>query len=214
MPTGVVRATILLLMSGSVWLACGGGTPFHASPVASFSTSPEGVAIAGVTIVVFSATASDPGGGALTLTWDFGDGASGSGASVTHVYSSAGVFPISLSVRDARGGAAAVGSKVTVGSLSGRWLLSEGGGRFYERGYDLVQAGADLGGQPFAGPDKGCLGALAGVVTSPRQLSFRFVGCDNETVVISGIADESLLSVSGTYTHPSGPPQPIVLSRE
>jgi hypothetical protein len=45
-----------------------------------------------------------------------------------------------------------VGTSVAVGSLSGRWLLSEGGAKFYER--------------------------------------------------------------PGTYTHPDGPPQPIVLTRE
>jgi len=208
----LVKVPILLLVS--VWLACGGGSPANVSPTASFSRSPEGVVITGVTIVVFTATASDPDGDVLTLTWDFGDGVSGSGASVTHVYSSEGVFPVSLSIRDGRGGAAALGSTVTTRSLSGRWLLSEGGARFYERGYDIVQAGPALGGQPFAVPDKGCLGALTGVATSPRELSFHFAGCDNEIVVISGIADQGLLSVAGTYTHPSGPPQPIVLAHE
>jgi hypothetical protein len=72
-----------------------------------------------------------------------------------------------------------------------------------------------LGGHPFAGrgAGEGCLGDITGVATSPRSIRFAFVGCDGETVVVEGTVSSDLTFVTGTYTHPSGPPQPIRLSR-
>jgi PKD repeat protein len=203
----------LSLVAGAFLGACGGRGPTNVSPAVTFAVSPPGVAIVGVTAVTFLASATDPDGGALNYRLDFGDGTSASSAAATHVYQTEGTFPVALTVRDEGGGSTTVTTAVTVGSLSGRWLLSEGGGRFYERGYDLVQRGAALTGLPFSDADKHCLGEIGGLVVSPRTLSFEFVGCDREVVVINGTAAETLLTITGTYTHPSGPPQPITLSR-
>jgi PKD repeat protein len=43
---------------------------------------------------------SDPDGDALTYAWSFGDGASSTGASVTHSYATASVFTVDLTVND------------------------------------------------------------------------------------------------------------------
>ena len=52
----------------------------------------------------FDASATTPGDGTLTtFAWDFGDGASGSGAVVSHTYASAGTFTARLTVSDALG---------------------------------------------------------------------------------------------------------------
>src|SRR5438132_1100166 len=58
--------------------------------------------------VVFNATAT---GGVLpyTFTWDFGDGSTATGSTVTHVFSAAGIYIVVLTVTDA-GGARAVAS--------------------------------------------------------------------------------------------------------
>jgi PKD repeat protein len=194
--------------------ACHKESPARASPTVSLSRTPDGTAIAGATAVVFTAAATDTGGHALTVSWDLGDGQKASGASVVHVYAKEGVFAVSVTVSDDRGGVTTVGSSITVGSLSGRWLLSEGGARFYERGFDITQTSTDLGGRPFSVPDKGCLGDLHGTVTSPRTIRFAFQACDDNVVVVDGTAAGDLRSIPGTYTHPDGPPQPIVLSRE
>jgi len=193
---------------------CRNGSPAHASPIVSLSRTPEGTAIAGATEVVFTATVSDTGGGVLTVSWDLGDGQKASGASVVHVYATEGVFPVAVTASDAGGGVTTVGSSITVGSLSGRWLLSEGGERFYERGFDVTQTASDLSGRPFSVPDQGCLGDLHGRVTSPRTLRFEFTGCDGNVVLIDGTAAGDLRSIPGTYTHPDGPPQVMVLTRE
>lgn len=189
-------------------------TAARASPTISLSRAPDGTAIAGATDVVFTATVTDAGGGALTVSWDLGDGQKATGASVVHVYAKEGVYPVSVTASASGGGSTTVGSSITVGTLSGRWLLSEGGQRFYERGFDLAQSGADLGGRPFSVPDKGCLGGLHGRVTSPRTIRFAFTACDDNVVVIDGVAAGDLRTIPGTYTHPDGPPQAMVLTRE
>ena len=193
---------------------CRKASPANASPTVSISRSRDGLLISGVTVVVLTAAASDANGDALSVTWDLGDGQAASGASVVHVYAKDGVFPVALTVSDNHGGVTTVGSSITVGNLSGRWLLSEGGGKFYERGFDLVQTGPALSGRPYSEPDKGCLGDLQGHVTSPRTVRFDFQACDGNVVVIDGIATSDLLQIPGTYTHPDGPPQPMILTRQ
>ncbi|MCD6383171.1 MAG: PKD domain-containing protein, partial [Thermoplasmata archaeon] len=45
-------------------------------------------------------SSSDPDGDSITILWDFGDGARGSGVKVSHTYLSSGVFTITLTVSD------------------------------------------------------------------------------------------------------------------
>ena len=125
------------------------------SPTLSLSRSPDGFAIAEVTAVVLTAEASLAGGDALAVSWDFGDGQTGSGASVTHVYAREGVYAVSVTASGSRGGVTTTGTAVTVGGLGGRWLLSGGGERFYETGFDITQAGPTLGGRPYSVPGQG-----------------------------------------------------------
>ena len=209
-----VRWAPVACLLSFVLAGCGQENPAQTSPTVTVSRTPEGAAIAGATQVVFTATASDPSGGTLTVSWDLGDGQKASGASVVHVYATAGVFPVAVTVSNGGGGVTTVGSSITVGSLAGRWLLSEGGERFYERGFDITQTASEVSGRPFSEPDQGCLGDLRGRVASPRTLRFEFTGCDGNVVRIDGTASGDLRSIPGTYTHPDGPPQAVVLSRE
>jgi hypothetical protein len=144
---------ILLCGIAFILPGCRKGSPANASPTVSLFRTPDGLPISGVTVVVFTAVASDANGDALTMTWDLGDGQTASGASVVHVYARQGVFPVALTVSDNHGGVTTLGSSITVGSLSGRWLLSEGGGRFYERGFDIAQTSSALSGRPYSEPD-------------------------------------------------------------
>ena len=212
-----MRPTILRLSAVGLWtlaLASCHESSTSASPSLSLSVSPDGQALVGVTQVAFTATVSDPSGGSLDVNWDFGDGQTASGPSVVHLYAREGVFAVGVTVTSGHGGSAAAGTTVTVGDLTGRWSLSEGGGKFYEWGFDITQAGAALGGRPYAVPDHGCTGDIAGALKSPRTLRFEFVACDGNTVVVDGSVAGDLRSIPGTYTHPDGPPQPMVLSRQ
>jgi hypothetical protein len=207
-----IRSAVLTCVLALLSPGCQENSPANASPTLALSRSPDGLAIAGVTAVAFVAGASDANGDPLTVTWDFGDGQSASGASVLHVYAREGVFAVSVTATDGRGGVTTTGTSVTAGGLTGRWLLSEGGERFYEWGFDITQGGSTLGGRPYSVPDKRCLGDLHGRVISPLTVRFEFGACDNNTVVIDGTAAADLRSIPGTYTHPDGPPQPIVLT--
>ena len=61
-----------------------------------------------------SAGTFDPGGHALTLTWQFGDGPSSSLANPTHTYASAGTRTITLGVTDNYGRSASKSLTITV----------------------------------------------------------------------------------------------------
>ncbi len=175
-----VRWAAVAWMMLVVLPGCRKGSPGHASPTVSLSRTPDGAAIAGATQVVFTATISDTGGGVLTVSWDLGDGQKASGASVVHVYATEGVFPVVVTASDAGGGVTTVGSSITVGSLSGRWLLSEGGERFYERGFDITQTASDLNGRPFSVPDQRCLSRGRTRIRMARRR--RWSCLENETV--------------------------------
>jgi hypothetical protein len=58
--------------------------------------------------------------GTLTYAWDFGDGTTGSGPLVTHVYGTSGLFTVKVDVSDGKKSATATGS-VTIRSLAGTW---------------------------------------------------------------------------------------------
>ncbi|HYG74200.1 MAG TPA: PKD domain-containing protein [Planctomycetota bacterium] len=56
--------------------------------------------------ITFTAPASDPDYDTLAFDWNFGDGATGTGASPTHIYGAPGTYTISVVLSDANGGSA------------------------------------------------------------------------------------------------------------
>ncbi len=78
-------------------------TPANTDPTANLSASVvSGEAPLSVT---FNASgSSDPDGDSLTYTWNFGDGSRGTGVSQSHTYTAAGVYNVTLTVRDGQGG--------------------------------------------------------------------------------------------------------------
>lgn len=68
------------------------------APVAAFSYTPATIYIA--VVVTFDGSASTDDLGVVSWTWDFGDGAVGSGSTATHSYVRKGVFLVTLTVTD------------------------------------------------------------------------------------------------------------------
>ncbi len=67
-------------------------------------------------VVLFDATgSSDPDGQIVGVDWDFGDGASGQGASVSHQYGLAGSYTVTLTVTDNIGATASASVLIHVG---------------------------------------------------------------------------------------------------
>lgn len=91
----------------------------------TFSSTPTAnpaVGLAAATSISFTTTASDPNGDSLTYSWDFGDGATGTGATTSHVYNAAGNFNVKVKVDDGNGGTAESNLTITVRSLTGTWV--------------------------------------------------------------------------------------------
>jgi PKD repeat protein len=79
-------------------------TPFLAPPTAAFTVAPsDGPVVVGET-VTFNATMSyDPDGTIAKYQWAFGDGVEGTGETVTHIYSAADNYTVTLKVVDDNG---------------------------------------------------------------------------------------------------------------
>jgi hypothetical protein len=91
-----------------------------APSIGSVSVAPQS-GLQGATDITFSvAGANDPEGDPLTYTWEFGDGSTGSGATVTHKYATAGTFSATVTVGDGQHTVSARGS-VSIVSLTGTW---------------------------------------------------------------------------------------------
>lgn len=80
-------------------------TIINLAPVAAIDSVPTG--IRNVPFWFSGSNSSDPESDPLTYTWDFGDGATGTGSAVSHEYSSVGPFTVTLIVSDGTDSAAA-----------------------------------------------------------------------------------------------------------
>jgi PKD domain len=91
----------------AVWIADDrGGSPNDRDATPATISSLSVPASAGVgSRVLFAAAASDALSPAVSLRWDFGDGASAPGAAVSHVYGAPGRYSVTVMARDAAGNA-------------------------------------------------------------------------------------------------------------
>jgi PKD repeat protein len=82
-------------------------------PVALFGSSPA-VPIPGQSIGFDGRGSNDPDGTIAAYAWDFGDGATGTGATATHAYAGPGTYTVRLTVTDHAGQKTTVTRPVTV----------------------------------------------------------------------------------------------------
>lgn len=77
-------------------------TPPNTPPIAAATASPAS-GWAPLLVNFSGAGSSDPGGGLVDYRWDFGDGTTGGGASISHLYTTPGVYDAWLVVTDTGG---------------------------------------------------------------------------------------------------------------
>lgn len=110
----------------------------------------------GASITMSAAGSTDPDGDALTYTWTFGDGATATGASVSHTYANNGVYTVRVVATDIRGltddavtTATVANVAPAVGAFAGATLLPgetyTGAGSFTDPGADSWSATVDYG---------------------------------------------------------------------
>lgn len=80
----------------------------NVAPVASFTSASSRFTAA------LTSTASDSDGQISAVAWAFGDGATGSGDQVSHVYASAGTYTVTMTVTDNDGASTATSSPVVI----------------------------------------------------------------------------------------------------
>jgi PKD repeat protein len=89
--------------------ALGQGTKPNQAPTAAFDTTTTDLAVA-----VDASASADADGTLASYAWDFGDGATATGAKATHAYAAAGTYPVRLTVTDDKGATAVKTADVTV----------------------------------------------------------------------------------------------------
>ena len=78
-------------------------------PNAAFTST-----VNGMTVDLDASTSSDPDGSVASSYWDFGDGTTGTGTTVSHTYANEGTYDVTLSVLDNQGALDTATSAVTV----------------------------------------------------------------------------------------------------
>jgi hypothetical protein len=130
--------------AGAIGISVAASGPLgNRPPTVSAAVSPEGLAIVDLTTMTLTAIATDPDGDALTYGWEFGDGETASGPTVTHVYNREGHFIVTLTARDGKGGSATWAGGVFARSLNGRWGTCVSGGQARTT-YECTQASTVL----------------------------------------------------------------------
>jgi PKD domain len=97
----------------------GGGLNPPGAPVASFTTEASGLT------VHFTDTSTATNATIATVTWHFGDGANGVGATTTHAFTASGDFTIIEIVTDSNGLASQASEQITVSPFGDTKTLAE-----------------------------------------------------------------------------------------
>jgi PKD repeat protein len=108
--------------------------PPNVAPTASARTS-----CADLSCSFDAAASTDPDGTVVSYAWNFGDGATGTGAATAHAYTSAGTYPVTLTVTDDDGATAVWTGSVTVEEpVAGTGIAFRDGAQVSSRGTSSV----------------------------------------------------------------------------
>ena len=108
----------------------------NVAPVAAFTSSTDGL-----TASVDGSGSTDSDGTIAGYAWDFGDTATGSGATASHEYAAAGTYTVTLTVTDDDGAQHAVSHDVTVEEAAPAALAIDAFGRSVTGGWGSADTG-------------------------------------------------------------------------
>ncbi len=153
-------------------------------------TGPTAGAV-GASLSFSGSQSSDPDGSIASYAWNFGDGQSGTGATVTKSYSTAGTYTVRLTVTDAQGATGTKDQQVvitasapTTGSVAGTVTSSLGGG---------------LGGVTIT-----VTGGLTATTAANGSYSVANVALGSRTVSVSGVPSNCTAPAAQTVTVAAG----------
>jgi PKD repeat protein len=110
-------------LAQSVTVTAGGGS--SGSTTAKFTFSPA-TPNAGQSVFFNASTSTASTGHTLTTyAWDFGDGTTGTGVSITHVFTAAGTFTVTLTVTDDIGQKGTIATPVTIATTGSGSLTAD-----------------------------------------------------------------------------------------
>ena len=107
-----LMAVSTLILAGAWACGDGGGVGPNTPPVAAFTAPTCTVS----TACSFTSTSTDADGTISSSAWNFGDGNTAAGATVTNSFATAGTFQVKLTVTDNAGATGTVTNAVTVGT--------------------------------------------------------------------------------------------------
>ncbi len=116
---GTYTVTLTVSSSNGLGNSVSQQVAVHAAPVASFSFSPTPPVVG--SSVGFDATGSsdpEPGATISGYSWDFGDGSTATGSSLSHTYQRPGAYTVTLTVASSFGTTATTTKQVTVVDLA------------------------------------------------------------------------------------------------
>jgi len=204
--------TFCLVLATAVLCGCGSstGTP---APTATLtakitSVSPSGTAIVNATIVAMTGdvTPSTPN---ATFDWQFGDGATAIGQTVSHLYTQEGSPTITLRVSSGSSSATTT-QPIQVRSITGCWQeTTKSSDRAQPDTNSLVQTGANITGTYISTPSDPAVPRLvmpiAGSVISPKVLAYSGTdGKPNDDRGYNVTANDALTQLSGTQIRLTG----------
>ncbi|MFT4258390.1 PKD domain-containing protein [Microbacterium sp.] len=99
-------------------------TPGNQSPTASFTAVPTDL-----TVALDASASSDPDGSIASYAWSYGDGATGTGVTGSHVYAAGGTYTVTLIVTDDQGATGTLTKSVTLVAPAGDVFAADDFGR-------------------------------------------------------------------------------------
>ena len=185
-----------------------------APTLTGITVTPPGGLVNGTTITFSGQALRDPDNDPLTYAWEFGDGATATSATPSHVYTNIGSFTPKLTVSDGKHTVSASGT-VTIKSLTGTWtgLVAGLPGTVTVTGtFVLTQSGTSISGtysDPF-GP-----GTISGNVSTTSPIVSMTISQQRFTpFVLTGTPNGSADAVTGVLNQSGFVNTPITINRQ